>query len=348
MLGVEPDGLGIERIFLGEIDHGVGAVDAFERESVDQFLARHALAVVLGRPAEQAEKIDEGVGQEAGVAIGGDADHRAVLALGELGAIGRHQQRQVGERGRGDAEGFEDQDVLEGVGDVVLPAHDVADAQVGVVGAGAQVIGGHAVAAQQGEILDIGGGFGLRAVDGIGEFDVADGFARHAEAQREGLSGGGAAVAFGAGQLAHFGMEEPGLTLARRALRARRREIAIRQALRENRLGGLAVQGEALGLLVLLVPAEIEPAQAVENGIERGFGVALHVGIVDAQDHSAAVAAGEEPIENEGARAPDVQKARGRGREPDSEHGNFIVAMLSQPTARVRIGAEAGGMGAVS
>ncbi len=33
VLGVEPDGLGIEGIFLGEIDDGVGAVDAFERES---------------------------------------------------------------------------------------------------------------------------------------------------------------------------------------------------------------------------------------------------------------------------------------------------------------------------
>ncbi len=32
MLGVEPDGLRVERVFLGEVDHGVGAVDAFESE----------------------------------------------------------------------------------------------------------------------------------------------------------------------------------------------------------------------------------------------------------------------------------------------------------------------------
>ncbi len=36
-------------------------------------------------------------GQKSGVAIGGDADHGAVLALGKLGAIGRDQQRQVRE-----------------------------------------------------------------------------------------------------------------------------------------------------------------------------------------------------------------------------------------------------------
>ena len=42
------------------------------------------------------------------------------------------------------------------------------------------------------------------------------------------------------------------------------------------------------------------------------------VGIVDAQDHGAAVVAGIEPVEDEGARAPDVQKARGRGRKTNS------------------------------
>ncbi len=98
-LGIQPHGLGIERLLFGEIDHRVAAIDAFERKRLDQFLARHLLAIVLGRPAQQAEKIDEGLRQEAGVAIGGHADHRAVAALGKLGAIGRHQQRQVRELG---------------------------------------------------------------------------------------------------------------------------------------------------------------------------------------------------------------------------------------------------------
>ena len=104
MLGVEPDGLGIEGIFFGEIDDGVGAVDAFERESGGEFFEGQELAVVLGRPAEQAEKIDEGLGQKAGIAIGGDADDRAVLALGELGAVGRDQQGKMRELRRLGAE----------------------------------------------------------------------------------------------------------------------------------------------------------------------------------------------------------------------------------------------------
>ena len=66
----------------------------------------------------------------------------------------------------------------------------------------------------------------------------------------------------------------------------------------------LAVQGQALGLLVLLVPGETEPAQAFEDGLHAGVRVALDIGVIEAQDHGAAVVAGVEPVEDEGARLP--------------------------------------------
>ena len=43
------------------------------------------------------------------------------------------------------AEALEDEQVLEGVGEVVLAADDVADAEIGIVDAGGEVVGGHAV-----------------------------------------------------------------------------------------------------------------------------------------------------------------------------------------------------------
>ena len=327
VLGVEPEGLGVEGVFLGEVDHGVGAIDAFEGEEVDDFVARQFLAIVLGRPAEQAEEIDEGLRQEAGVAIGGDGDDGAVDALGELHAVGRHEQRQVREGGRLGAGGVEDQLVFEGVGEVLLAADDVGDAQVGVVGAVGEVIGGHAVAAQQGEILDIGVGLGLFAVDGIVELDVAFAVVGHAEAQGEGFAGGGAAVAFFARKFAHAGIAEPGSVgagfLAIAALGEG--EIAVGQAFFEDGLGHVAMQGEAVGLFVLFVPTEIEPAEAFEDGIEGRVGVAADVGIVDAEDHRAAVVAGIQPVKDVGARTPDVQKSRGRRRKTDSRHGNTSI-----------------------
>src|SRR6266568_5714402 len=113
MLGVEPDGFGIERGFFrrvqdcfSEIHYRVGTVDALESESGGKLLEGEELAVVLGRPAEQAEEVDEGLGQEAGIAISCDADDGAGAALGELGPVGSAQQRKMGELWRGNTDGL--------------------------------------------------------------------------------------------------------------------------------------------------------------------------------------------------------------------------------------------------
>ena len=91
---------------------------------------------------------------------------------------------------------------------------------------------------------------------------MADAVAGHAEAQGEGLSGGGAAVAFVAREFAHAGVEEPGSVgagfFAIAALGEG--EVAVGEAFFEDRVGHLAMEGEAVGLLVLFVPTEIEPA----------------------------------------------------------------------------------------
>ena len=194
-------------------------IDAFERKCVDQFLARHLLAIVLRRPAQQAQKIDEALRQKSGVAIGGDADHRPVLALRKLRAVGSDQQRQMRELRRLDAERLENQHVLEGVGQMILAANDVADAQIGIVGAGGHVIGRHAVAAQQREIFDIGRRLSLagRRPDRVNATSAAS-LARHPEAHD--------------------------------ALGSRDR----RKSLRQNFLGHAAVQIEPLALPVKFVP----------------------------------------------------------------------------------------------
>ncbi len=100
VLGVEPDGFGVEGVVVRKVDDGVGAVDGFEREGSGELVEGEEFAVVFGRPAEEAEEVDEGRGEEAGVAIGGDADDGAVLALGELGAVGGDEQGKMGELGR--------------------------------------------------------------------------------------------------------------------------------------------------------------------------------------------------------------------------------------------------------
>jgi len=52
----------------------------------------------------------------------------------------------------------------------------------------------------------------------------------------------------------------------------------------------------------LAVPIDAEPSQAIEDGVDRRRGRALAVGILDTQQHGAAVATRIEPIEQRGAR----------------------------------------------
>ena len=103
--------------------------------------------------------------KKAGIAIGSNGNNRAMLALGKLAPSGATSKRKMREMRRLDAGRVENQNVLERVGEMILPADNVADAEIGVIGAGGQMIRRRAVAAQKREVLDIGGGFRLLAVD---------------------------------------------------------------------------------------------------------------------------------------------------------------------------------------
>ena len=117
MLGIQPKGLRINRTFLAEIDHGIGAVYAIERKSRRQFANGHLLAIVFGRPSQQTQKIDVADGKPM-IAIGSDADHGTVLALGELCPIGSREAAASAQTADWRSRAFEDQQVLEGVGKV--------------------------------------------------------------------------------------------------------------------------------------------------------------------------------------------------------------------------------------
>jgi hypothetical protein len=65
----------------------------------------------------------------------------------------------------------------------------------------------------------------------------------------------------------------------------------------------------------LAVPAEPEPLEHVEDVLGQLGPVALGVGVLDAQQELATDPARLEPVEQDGAGAPDVQVAGRRGRE---------------------------------
>src|SRR5437016_6232801 len=114
VLRVQPDSLGIERVLLCKVDHGVRLINSLEGKCLDQLLACQLLAVVFWRPSEQTQEIDERLRQKAGIAIRSDAHHRPVPALGQLGAIRRHKQRKVSELRWLNAGGLKNQNVFKG------------------------------------------------------------------------------------------------------------------------------------------------------------------------------------------------------------------------------------------
>ncbi len=202
------------------------------------------------------------------------------------------------------------------------------------------MISRHAVAAQQGEVFDIGGGFRLLAVDGSWKLTWRSASRGHAEAQGERLAGGGAAVALFARQFAHSGLKSQAPCAPDFSALARMGgcEIAVGHALlRRSRppLAGAGRGGRTGGTVrpsrgrAIRRPSKMELSEA---SVLRSTSVSSMRRIMVPP-----LSARIEPVENEGARAPDVQKARRRGRETDSKHGNFNCSVWqSYPDAKFR------------
>src|ERR1700722_18327480 len=75
------------------------------------------------------------------------------------------------------------------------------------------------------------------------------------------------------------------------------------------------MQFQPFRLLVLLIPTQTQPLQTLENRVHRRFSIALHVRIIEPQNHGSAIVASVEPVKDERASAAHVQEAGGRGRE---------------------------------
>ena len=76
---------------------------------------------------------------------------------------------------------------------------------------------------------------------------------------------------------------------------------------------------EALGLAIVLVPAEIEPIQPLINRVERNVGVALDIRVIDSKNNRPAIVPRVQPIEYESTGATDVE-VTGRGRREANSH----------------------------
>ena len=235
------------------------------------------------------------------------------MALRQLGAIGAMDQRDMGHVRNVPFQRVVDLLLARGVDQMVVAPDHMGDAHVVVVDHHGQHVGRVAVAAQQHEIVEVlvlpdhaaldlildHGLAGLRRLEADGGLHARGRLGRVAVAPQAVIEAG---AALGARLLAH------------RRQFLRRGVAAIGPAAGEQGFGDLAVAGGAAELVDdVAVPIELQPLQAVEDRGNRRLGRPLAVGILDPQQHLAAVLLGVEPVEQRGAGASDVEEAGRRG-----------------------------------
>jgi len=222
------------------------------------------------------------------------------------------------------SQGAEERDVFGRVRQVVVAAKDMSDPHVRIVNADREVIERVAVGADEDEVVEGLGGELDAAADEIVD---DDGLGRHLQAHHELLAGMRAAVALvgrdratGAGVTVRAPLRLRLLAVEVELLGSL--EGAVRFPLGNQPVGGGPVEVVALRLMVrALVVLEPEPLESREDLPGELLARPFDVGVFDPEDVGALLPAREEEVVQRRARASDVQKARGGGRETDARAG---------------------------
>ena len=311
------DVVGVQPLQLLQVKDRGRVAQVARREELHQFLAVEDLLVAAG-PAQARQVVHQGLGQVAQLLV---LHHRErAVALGQLGLVRPQDHGHVAELGHVPAKGLIQQYLAWGVGHVVVAAQHAGHAHGVVVHHHGEVVRGRAVAAAQDHVVQFG------VLHCCGAFDHVvkgrDPVLRSLETDHAARAGSKAQLAAAAIVLGFFtlgpGLFAHGLHLVRGALApvgAARSQQLVDVAVVE--VEALALEhGSALG-------GQVEPGHGLDDGVSGFLGAALAVGVLHAQQEGSALALGQKPAEQRGARAADVQVARGAGREAgDDGHGD--------------------------
>ena len=204
---------------------------------------------------------------------------------------------------------------------MVVTADDMGHAHVMIVDHHRQHVGRRPVGAEQDEIVELGIGHCNAALDEILDhrLAVARGLDPHHARQ---VVGRIIAVAPFAGDTKRLALRLRSLAPGGQLLGGQ--IAAIGMARLDQLVGDFGMPRFELRLEPgLAIASDPEPRQAVEDRIDRWLGRALGVGILDAQQISAAVVPGEQPVEQCRTRSADMEVAGRRGGEAGHHAGDF-------------------------
>ncbi len=302
--------MAIEALELGKIEARGRASDLRQIEGRHHLLGREDFLVAVA-PAQPHKIITQGRRQISHGPV--RIDPERAVALGQFRPVRSMNERNVRHHRNGPAERVVDLGLTRGIGEVVIAADDMRHAHVVVVDDDGEHISRSAIRTKQDEIIEV-----LVLPNHAPLHLVLD----HCLASQRSLEpehrldpGRG----FGWVAIAPTAVIELGTALAARLL-AHLHEFLWRGVAKigtarvKQRASDLAV---ALGVRKLVdggaIPIEPEPGEPVEDRVDRGLGGSFSVGVLDPQQHFSAAPAGVEPVEQRGARAPDMQEAGGRG-----------------------------------
>ncbi len=223
-------------------------------------------------------------------------------------------------------EGLEDEELGEGVGEVLLGADDVGDLHLDVVDGAGEVVEWRAVGPDDDEVADLVGGELDVSLDQVVEHQHPTG--RDLETEGEGaplglessgLYRGNGLTAEAVGSLLALGGSFVGRAFRFGAI------VLVDVTGLDQSLGRPAVDFGSLRLIVgpvratdlrTLIPIDADPAEPVEDPLDGVLDVPLLVGVVDPQDElAAAVVSRQQPVEQGRPDPADVQEPRRAGRE---------------------------------
>ena len=268
------------------------------------------------------------------------ADGRRAVALRQLGPVRPGNHRQVGKLRRLKAEGLKKLQVTRRAGQPLLRPHHVADFHKVVVGHHRQVIGGEAVGLQDDEVL-----LQLIAPFHVAAYQVVDSRharLRHGEADNpvvvsHGLASGPVpapptAVAAVSLSGPPVGPPQPFqfLAAAIAVIGVVLVEKLFRQPLVNFQPVRLLIGGVRPLDLRPFVPVNVQPAQAVQNGLDRSLNQPVLVGIFNAYNKLSAMVTGEKPVEQCGSDVADMGLSRGAGGVSDTNLGSQICHSLAK------------------
>src|SRR5918997_188232 len=306
------------------------AAHAVDAEALGKLFRGEDLLVRGVAGSEEREVVEERLGQVAPLCEVLDA--RRAVALAQFLLVRPEDLGDVGEGRKRVTEGLVDQDLARRVREVVVATDDVAYLHLGVVEGGGEIVGRGVRGLHQDEVLQVGVLEGDRATDHVLHHGLA--LARGLEADGVGL-----ARPYPLSRLIRVHLAVLTAGIDRLPLLGPRAFPELGQFLRGGEVvvgsprvdefpRGLAVQVEALGLAVrgmrsaglwTFVPVEADPTQRAFELLDRLLRGTLQVRVLYTQHVRATVLAGEEPVEERRAHAPDVQPPRRTRRVPDPD-----------------------------